>query len=225
MGQRAQLLLVHVFLLLGMLSCSGAGRTPAPGAPGSESFTGTPTSQHWDSSSTSRAFDIILEAGRQRVAAGDLAGAEAAFRDALALDPRSGRAYAALSRLHLDETGREAEATSEAQDAVRLAPNDVSGWVALTYALGRQLRGAEALEAAQKAAKLDERSASALAALSYAYLLDRRPTEAIAAARRRGRVGPELTRSLFSPCGRVRIPGRFRPVEGCHGAGQNPGAS
>jgi tetratricopeptide (TPR) repeat protein len=141
----------------------------------------------------------MLETGRERLAAGDPKAAEALYRAALAADPQSGPAHAALSRLHLDLMGHDEEALSEAQEAIRLAPEDAAGWTALAYALGRNRRGPEALEAALKAVALKEHDAAAHAALAEALLRQRQLSGALNAARRAVQVdagSPEAYLSL-----------------------------
>jgi Tfp pilus assembly protein PilF len=151
----------------------------------------------------------LVNLGNFRLAEGDVAGAERAFRDALEIDPEWIPASANLADL-LRATNRDGEGESVLRAALARQP----GAAALHYALGlclvRQQRRGAALEELARAASLapdDPRFA-----LAYALALDDagRAREALAAverglARRPGdRALAELSAQLGGP-GRERL--------------------
>jgi Flp pilus assembly protein TadD len=89
--------------------------------------------------------DLHRLLGQARVRLGDLAGAEAALRTALDLDPRSAEGHAELSLLLL-RAGRVPEALGAADAARRLAPDSAAAARSLALAL----EAAERREAAQR---------------------------------------------------------------------------
>lgn len=97
--------------------------------------------------------------GTALASAGDFAGAAAAFRRALQLEPSAGRALNLGNSLFSQGLFKEAEAAYG--EALRLDPRSADAHFGLGYALFRQRRIREALAALDQALRLDPRHAEA----------------------------------------------------------------
>lgn len=92
----------------------------------------------------------FMEKGNEALAAGDLAGAVAAYREAVAQDGGYFDAQHALA-LALYNIGLYQEAAEEALRATALRPEDPLVWTTLSLAYQKQERISEAEQAALKA--------------------------------------------------------------------------
>lgn len=119
---------------------------------------------------------VALETARERVRQGDLAGAEALYREVLSADPAQPEPLHALGRIAL-RTGRDAEAVPLLEEALRRRPGP-QGHADLAVALQNLGRNAEAAAAARRALELDPRQVSALNTLGNALRGLGRPAEA-----------------------------------------------
>lgn len=129
--------------------------------------------------------------GLERLAAGDLAGAEHAFREALASRPRSvspllGLAEVAFKRKRLDEAG------ALLRQATETAPDNFHAQISLGRYLRLKQQYPEALEAFRKAAALDPKAVQPRLALGDLYLLSGKPKEAAEAYQSAQAIDPEL---------------------------------
>ena len=69
--------------------------------------------------------EVLFYLGLVKVETGDVAGAEAAYRDAIKLDPKFIEAFENLSALYLSPPPRPDEAIAVLNDALKLAPDNV----------------------------------------------------------------------------------------------------
>ncbi|AMV38182.1 tetratricopeptide repeat protein [Planctomyces sp. SH-PL62] len=105
-----------------------------------------------------QAADVEVALGRSQEESGDLAGAEAAYRDALKKDPRRADAEVRLAVL-AEERGERKQADEHFDRAVKLAPNDPDVLCDRGYSYYLQRRWADAEGCFRKAIKKDSRHA------------------------------------------------------------------
>lgn len=101
-------------------------------------------------------FEAHLLDAEVRNAGGDWAGAEAAARSAIAINPNDPRAYKALA-VSLLHQGKADEALKAADAAAQLDPDDAESQMLRAFAFEGLGRKAEMMEAVKKAASLDAR--------------------------------------------------------------------
>jgi tetratricopeptide (TPR) repeat protein len=101
--------------------------------------------------------------------AGDLAGAEAAYRAVLTAEPTNPTAWYLLGAV-CQATGRATEAVACLQEAVRYRPGHAASWNLLGAALGRQGRPADGEVCFRRALELDPGHAEAARNLERARL-------------------------------------------------------
>lgn len=139
-------------------------------------------------------------AGAYEIAAADHFGPVASLRErayddarkALALDPREGHAYAALSLIALD-TAQYDEALRDSRAAVLFSPADPDAHAWYGMALLAHGRVADAEAQMQTAERLDPLSVIAMAWLSSISYLDRRYADAVTFAREGLSIAPQRT--------------------------------
>jgi Flp pilus assembly protein TadD len=143
--------LVAAALVLGA-GCRGAGRR------GEHASSGLLNSGNPAKVSRRQAADVEVALGRTLQESGDLKAAEAAFRDALAKDPRRADAEARLAIL-AEERGDPKQAEEHFERALKLAPKDPDILCDRGYSLYLQRRWADAESCLRKALKEDPRHA------------------------------------------------------------------
>lgn len=138
----------------------------------------------------------FLQAG-ERLAAGDLAAAEAGYREALRLDPTLAEAHANLAYV-LERRGESAEAEANYRRAIAAAPDDAR--VHLNYAtlLAAQARFDEAEAAYGEALRLDPAVPAAWSNLGALYAGLGRCDEAEACHRRALEIDPGYPPARFN---------------------------
>jgi len=112
----------------------------------------------------------------------DFAGAEAAYRRAIAADPAYAPAQIGLADALSWQATRRSDALAQAKKATELAPTSAAAYAILARVHLAMSSATEALTAAQRAVELDAQSALAQALLARARLADRRYDEARQAA-------------------------------------------
>ena len=122
-------------------------------------------------------IDAALKAARERIKSGDVASAEALFRDILGRDPAQPDSLFALARIAL-QTGRDAEAIPLLERALERHPSALQCHAALAVALQNTGHNDEAVAAARAALRLDARHLSALNTLGNALHALQRSEEA-----------------------------------------------
>ncbi len=132
--------------------CRGAGRR------GEHASAGLLDSGRSTKVTRRQAADVEIALGRTLQESGDLNGAEGAFRDALAKDPRRADAEAKLAIL-AEERGDRKQADEHFERALKLAPKDPDILCDRGYSLYLQRRWAEAEACLRKALKEDPRHA------------------------------------------------------------------
>ncbi len=128
--------------------------------------------------------------GEAALARSDFAGAEAAYRQALALDPGQAPAQAGLAWTYSWQMGRGTEALAAAEAATELDEKDAAAWAALAHVHTQLWHAGEAVAAGKAAVEADPKNAAAQAALAGAYLLDLRHAAALEAARTAVKLDP-----------------------------------
>lgn len=121
--------------------------------------------------------DAALTQARDRLKAGDVARAEALFREILARNPEQPDSLHALARIAL-QTGRDAEAIPLLQRALALYPTAAQCHADLAVAFQNTGQNEAAVASARAALKLDARHLSALNTLGNALRATSRPEEA-----------------------------------------------
>ena len=103
----------------------------------------------------------LIAQGDARLAESDFDGAEAAYQQALSLDPEFALAYSHLSYLHLFNAATRKAALAEARKAVELDPESSQAHAFLARALDWNGRFEEARQAGERATELDPNDADA----------------------------------------------------------------
>lgn len=141
------------------------------------------------SPSATTAAGLVAE-GDARLALSDFAGAEAAYRKAIAADPDFAPAYSHLAYALLFNPATQPAALDEARRATEIAPESAEAWAYLGRAYDWNGRFDEALAAAEKAAQLDPEIADAQSFLGEIYADLRMYPEAVRAAEKAVRLDP-----------------------------------
>lgn len=123
---------------------------------------------------------------------GDVHGAEAAFGEALRLDPRSYEAHYALGSL-LARTGRDAEAIDRFEDAVFHNPNFAGAHLALADALRRSAQPGPSLASYRRVVEIEPGNAAARFGEAMALVVLQRYAEARERLSRAAVVHPRRT--------------------------------
>ncbi len=128
--------------------------------------------------------------------AGNLSDAEAAYREAIMLDPNDAQAHSNLGVL-LKSLGRPADAEAEYREAIRLDPNDAAAYHQLAHILAEDTeRRSEAEGAFDKAASLESNRAEHFYCLGNLLARDpARTADAEAAFREAIRLDPNLAQA------------------------------
>lgn len=197
MRHRGPRSLASLLALLGLLAplLSGCGAAPTPTA--SPTATAAPTQAPTPTpipSPTPLPLAAWVEEADALLWKSDYAGAEAAYRRVLEVDPAYLPAHLGLCRLLSWPTGRQEEQFACAQKAVEIAPDDALAHAALAEAHLRLWQGEEALAAAQEAVEIDPRSALGQVALADAYRFQRDYDKALQAARQAVGIDPGQAR-------------------------------
>ncbi|MDQ3697293.1 MAG: tetratricopeptide repeat-containing serine/threonine-protein kinase [Gemmatimonadota bacterium] len=136
----------------------------------------------------------------------DFAGAERAFRRALALTPNDPLAHAYVSTVLVRTTGREQPALAEIQKAIELDPMNVRYVAGLAGTLVWLRRYDEALEAGRRALALDPGVGGLYIVMGEAYLANEMPADALLMFQRAQELGyvrsPEAIARAFAALGR-----------------------
>jgi tetratricopeptide (TPR) repeat protein len=119
----------------------------------------------------------LVNRGALRLAQGDLDGAEALFREAIALDPASATAHANLGYL-LAVRGHHREAIDQAEEAIALDPQRSAPWAHLGMSCVATGRVDDGLSALARAVRLDPENHFAWDAMGRTLLALERPDEA-----------------------------------------------
>lgn len=160
---------------LTLIAAACGARTPRP----------TPTY----SPSATTAAGLVAE-GDARLALSDFAGAEAAYRKAIAADPDFAPAYSHLAYALLFNPATQPAALDEARRATEIAPESAEAWAYLGRAYDWNGRFDEALAAVEKAAQLDPENADVQSFLGEIYADLRMYPEAVRAAEKAVRLDP-----------------------------------
>ncbi|MDG3004744.1 tetratricopeptide repeat protein [Paludisphaera mucosa] len=145
-------------LVLTAVACAGC--RGGPGRRGEHASASLLDSGRAAKVSHRQAADVEIAMARSLEQSGDLAGAEAAYRDALAKDPRRGDAEARLAVL-ADERGDLKGSAEHFERAARLAPDDPEILCDRGYSYYLQRRWADAEGCLRKALQKDPRHARA----------------------------------------------------------------
>ena len=135
--------------------------------------------------------------GNHRMAAGDIAGAEQAYLQALALEPMHGAARANLGYLK-EQQGALAEAEFHYLQAIALMPDHAQLYQNLGVLLLKEKRFAESEAAARTALELAPESPSAWSQLGVLLACIHREEEAEQSYRRALALDPEHARARFN---------------------------
>ena len=149
------------------------------------------------SEKTAAAARRRLESGLAELKAGDAAGAERAFRDALALRPGESTALYLLGVVRLkaqafDEAERQFAAVLDA------APRHAASWHMLASLLARRGAGNAAVDAYRRFLDLEPGSVPGWIALSQALLATGDPDGALQASREAARLAPDNAQALVA---------------------------
>lgn len=154
----------------------------------------------------------VVQSGNDAFKSGDAAGAEKAFRQAIAEDPSSVTARENLAVV-LARGGRLDEAIQALQEAIALEPKRVSLHFTLGSLYTRQGKGDEAIGSLQQAIALDPAHANAHFNLGNALVRAGRPDEAQAAYRKVTELQPNNADArLLLSMGEIRA-GRWPEAE------------
>jgi tetratricopeptide (TPR) repeat protein len=167
---------LHIGLLIAVVlsACVGQRATPTP----------TLSVQAAEAANWAAKGDALL-------AVSDFDGAEAAYRQAIDVDPSYAPAYSHLSYALLFRPGKQKAAVEEARQATELAPDSGEAWAYLGRAYDWKGAFDDALVAAEKGAELDPRSANAHSFLGEVYADLRTYDKAVKAAERAVKLDPD----------------------------------
>jgi tetratricopeptide (TPR) repeat protein len=155
-----------------------------------------------------RSIEQLFEEGNHCMAAGDAAGAQAAYEAALELDPGQAAVHGNLALL-LDNTGQFTAAEDHYRKALTLAPDTTQLWVNFGAMLLQRQRLEEAEAALRKALALDAGNLSTLSNLGAALALQQREDEAEGLYRKALGLDPTHRKSAFNLAYLLLKQGRF----------------
>ena len=138
-----------------------------------------------------------------------LSKAKAAAERALALDPRSPQAHAALAMIRFNFDWDLAGAEQEIREALRLNPSFAQGHQYYSGILTTQGRQDEAIDAARRAVELDPLAPTATTSLGVRYYYANRPDEAIQQFQKTLDVAPNFAVAHWGLAQCYRLQGRF----------------
>jgi tetratricopeptide (TPR) repeat protein len=138
-----------------------------------------------------------------------LSKAKAAAEQALALDPRSPQAHAALAMIRFNFDWDLAGAEQEIREALRLNPSFAQGHQYYSGILTTQGRQDEAIDAARRAVELDPLAPTATTSLGVRYYYANRPDEAIQQFQKTLDVAPNFAVAHWGLAQCYRLQGRF----------------
>ena len=162
----------------------------------------------------------LYEAGRQYRQAGDLARAEAAFREALSREPARAEIWLALGSLARQQ-GNLAEALAALQKAAELDPQSAEAFNLLGIVWQESGHAAEAANAFERAIEINPASAVAHNNLANVYLALGRQADALAHYEQAVRVHPQFAEAHGNLGNVLRELGRLdEALESCRRAVQ-----
>ena len=189
--RRCQMFRVWVALMLSVLLLAGCV-TLTPTAPPQLTSTPLPsaTPTAVPPAPTPNPVIVALHEGDRLLWSNEWAGAEAAYRQALTLEPENVAARGRLIYLLTLRPARHQEAFDLAEETVELAPDSAEAQASLATALLTYNRVEDALQAVEKAAQLDAESLTVHRARAWVYLKAGRYEDALSAARQATTLNP-----------------------------------